>query len=264
MSLWNQTTGFRRFGLVAVVAMSLCGCLPPGADPADEQKEPHFLAGKTRVNSLDFHGAIESFEKALEVNPRSASAHFELGWLFNEKEPDPAAAIYHYEKYLKLHPNADNAELVRQRVNACKLDLAKAVLPLPVTPTMELRFQQLAEENKQLKEEVAKWQAYAASQPRAPTTTGTPVMVMTRPSPAGETVSPTPAGGATAVDPAAGRSPTVPQPPASLRTHKVKAGDSPYSIAKQYGVRLDALLAANPKLDPKRLKVGQTVSIPAR
>ncbi len=242
---------------VAWVAAGLCGCLPSGSDPLEEQKEPHFLAGKTRVNSLDFHGAIESFQKALEVNPRSASAHFQLGWLFNEKEPDPAAAIYHYESYLRLRPDADNAELVRQRINTCKLDLAKAVLPLPVTPGLQREFEQLAEENKRLKEELARWQAQAASQSRAPTNAGTPVFVMTRP-----TVVGTASGiAAAASHPAVG---TGTPPVAKLRMHSVKAGESPYSIAKRYGVKLDALLAANPKLDPKRLKVGQAINIPVQ
>ncbi len=258
---------FRKLVLISgpavLLALGLCGCLPPGSDPADEQKEPHFLAGKTRVNSLDFRGAIESFEKALEVNPRSSSAHFELGWLFNEKEPDPAAAIYHYEKYLKLRPSADNAELVRQRINACKQDLARAVLPLPVTPSLQREFEQLAGENKRLKEEVTRWQAYAASQPRVPTNPTTPVVVMARPTPAGDTASPSPGGGA-GEGASAGRSSvqTAAASPAPLRMHTVKAGESPYSIAKRYGVKLDAFMAANPKLNPKRLKVGQTVNLP--
>lgn len=243
--------------VVAWVAAGLCGCLPSGSDPLEEQKEPHFLAGKTRVNSLDFHGAIESFQKALEVNPRSASAHFQLGWLFNEKEPDPAAAIFHYESYLRLRPDADNAELVRQRINTCKLDLAKAVLPLPVTPALQREFEQLAEENKRLKEELARWQAQAASQPRTQTNAGTPVFVMTRPTAVGEASGVRAATGPSAAalgGPAASKS----------RTHSVRAGESPYSIAKRYGVKLDALLAANPKIDPKRLKVGQTMNIPVQ
>lgn len=240
---------------VVLMAAGLCGCLPSGSDPLEEQKEPHFLAGKTRVNSLDYRGAIESFQKALEVNPRSASAHFQLGWLFNEKEPDPAAAIYHYESYLKLRPNADNTELVKQRINTCKLDLAKAVLPLPVTPSLQREFEQLAEENKRLKEELARWQAYAASRPPAATNSTTPILVMTRPTTAGAS------GGIAAVTnrPAAGVGNSRTTNP---RTHTVKAGESPYSIAKRYGVRLDALLAANPKLEPKRLKVGQVLNIP--
>jgi len=246
-------------GLLALLALGLCGCLPPGSDPADEQKEPHFLAGKTRVKSLDFRGAIESFEKALEVNPRSASAHFELGWLFNEKEPDPAAAIYHFEKCLKLNPNFDKADWARQRIDVCKQDLARAVLPLPVTPSLQRDFDRLLEENKRLKEELAKWQGYAASQPRVPTNSPTPVVVVTRPN----------VPGTGAVDGGGGnrqvgdRNASTPQPVAT-RTHTVQSGESLYTIAKRYGVKLDALKAANPKIDPKRLKVGQTLNVPAR
>jgi LysM repeat protein len=258
---------FRKWILASLpaglLASGLCGCLPPGSDPAEEQKEPHFLAGKARVNSLDFQGAIESFERAVEVNPRSASAHFELGWLFGEKMPDAAAAIYHYEKYLKLRPNADNAELVRQRVNACKQDLAKAVLPLPVTPGLQREFEQLAEENKRLKDDLARWQAYAAGQTRVATNPATPVLVMRRPEPAGATTAQNPAGGAQTARAAAAQPSTTAATAPATRTHTIKAGESPYSIAKHYGVKLDALLAANPGINPQRLKVGQKLNIPA-
>ncbi len=74
---------------------------------------------------MDYAGAIESFEKALEVNPRSGAAHFELGWLFKDKDPNPAAAIYHYEQYLKLRPKADNAETIRQHIFGLKQDSVK-------------------------------------------------------------------------------------------------------------------------------------------
>jgi LysM repeat protein len=33
-------------------------------------------------------------------------------------------------------------------------------------------------------------------------------------------------------------------------------------IARKYGVKLEALNAANPKLDPRRLQVGQALIIP--
>ena len=40
----------------------------------EEEKEPHFMAGKMRVNEMDYPGAIECFEKALEVNPQDTRA----------------------------------------------------------------------------------------------------------------------------------------------------------------------------------------------
>jgi LysM repeat protein len=49
----------------------------------------------------------------------------------------------------------------------------------------------------------------------------------------------------------------------SLGTYALKSGDTPASIARKYGVKLEALLAANPRIDPKHLKIGQTLTIPA-
>src|SRR5215468_12159801 len=96
--------------------LAITGCTLTDASQMDEEKEPHFLEGKARVNSLDYAGAIESFEKALDVNPKSASAHFELGCLCDQREADPAAAIYHYSHYLKLCPTGVNAERARSRI----------------------------------------------------------------------------------------------------------------------------------------------------
>src|ERR1041385_6227410 len=96
-----------RGTLALLLCAGLSGCVP-GQGQSEEEREPHFLAGKSAINGMDYKGAIEAFEKALEVNPHSASAHFELAWLYDQKEPEPAAAIYHYEQYLQLQPNAGN------------------------------------------------------------------------------------------------------------------------------------------------------------
>ncbi len=45
--------------------------------------------------------------------------------------------------------------------------------------------------------------------------------------------------------------------------YKVKANDNPAKIAKAHGVTTKALLDANPGLDPKKLKAGMTIQIPA-
>jgi LysM repeat protein len=58
-------------------------------------------------------------------------------------------------------------------------------------------------------------------------------------------------------------SPAVEPAASSLAEHKVKSGESFSTMAKQYGVSVNAITAANPTLDPRRLKVGQVVLIPA-
>jgi LysM repeat protein len=252
---------FTRTALAMLCAATLCGCLPSGQNQQEEEKEPHFLAGRGRVNSMDYKGAIESFEKALEVNPRSASAHFELGCLFADKEPDPAAAIYHYEQYLKLRPAADNREMLKQHIFRLKQDLAKAILPLPTTPGLQREFEQLADENRRLRDEVEKWRAYYASS--GAVRTNTPVS----PVPGARVASGSNSVPLTASAPArqnpADSNRVNPGAAGSARMHTVKAGENPTAIARKYGVKLDALMAANPGLDPKRMKAGQTLNIPS-
>ncbi|MBI3877637.1 MAG: LysM peptidoglycan-binding domain-containing protein [Verrucomicrobia bacterium] len=46
-------------------------------------------------------------------------------------------------------------------------------------------------------------------------------------------------------------------------THIVAKGDSFYSMSKKYGVSMKEIEKANPNLDPKKLKVGDKVNIPA-
>lgn len=47
-------------------------------------------------------------------------------------------------------------------------------------------------------------------------------------------------------------------------TYTVAAGDTPTRIAAKFGLRVDAVLAENPGLDPSRLRVGQRIRLPNR
>ena len=149
--------------LLAVCSATFVGCFPSSQSQQDEEKEPHFLAGRSRVNAMDYNGAIESFNQALEANPHSAQAHFELGWLYAERDGDPAAAIHHYQRYLKLRPEAENTETIKAIILRLKQELAKGVLPMPSSPAMQKELDQLAEENRRLREEVERWRVYAAA-----------------------------------------------------------------------------------------------------
>jgi tetratricopeptide (TPR) repeat protein len=252
---------FFQLMMVVPTCWALCGCSPAGSGPLDEEKEPYFLAGKNRISTLDFKGAVQCFEKALQVNPESASAHFELGWIFDTKEVDPAAAIYHYEHYLLLRKRPPNADLTRQRIMACKQTLAEAVSLGPVTEKMQRQFEQLTdekkqltEENKRLKDDLEKWTSYAA---RLQTMTNPPAPVTAQ----SRAVAPRASLSAPEIlvsqTVSAGSSNS-----SSNRTHTVKAGETPSLIARKYGLKLDALMAANPNLDARRMRVGQVLRIP--
>lgn len=54
---------------------------------------------------------------------------------------------------------------------------------------------------------------------------------------------------------------TSTQTPAGSRTHTVKAGEFPATIARQYGMTTGELLALNGITDPRKLRVGQTLRV---
>ena len=247
MSFWGKL----NFCLpVALLLLAVNGCAPSESGPLDDEKEPHYVLGKGRVNAMDYAGAIEAFNEALEVNPRSAAAHFQLACLFDTKSSEPAAAIYHYQEFLRLNPKADNAEVIRQRIYSCKQQLAADVLPLPSAPAAQKQLEDLAEKNRRLEDEVQKWRAYYAAQQAAPKISPTTV-------PNNPVTAQTPAGNSAATAP---RSQTVHA--AKPRTHVVAGGETLAGIARKAGVSLAALQAANPGVTPKKLRVGQTVNLP--
>ena len=246
------------------VGIALSGCTPAGQDTSDEEREPHYVLGLSRVNAMDYQGAIQAFEQSLEVNPHSAAAHYQLAMLYENKEPDPAAAIYHYRQYLKFDPSAGNADIIRQHIVSCKQQLAADVLPLSSTPAAQQQINQLIEQNQRLQDEVNKWRAYYANQqsaqtpPVANSTTSAPQVPM-NPSP------PHPAPNvSTPPKIVADNHPVHPAVKKEiLGTHTVVPGETAVRIARRYGISLDALLAANPGLEPRKMRVGQILNIPS-
>jgi tetratricopeptide (TPR) repeat protein len=236
--------------LILILLLGLFGCDSGPETSLDEQKDPHYLNGRSRVSSQDYKGAVEEFEKALEANPRSASAHFELGWLNEEQMKDYAAAIYHYEQHLKLRPTSDYASRAKERIGSCKMDLVKNEILAPVNQGMQRDLDRLGAENLLLKRQLEALQAQVAARPNAPVV----------PSSSGASVvvpEPVPQPRATNPEP---RNPVAPAHP---KTHVVKSGETITGIAARYNVKLNVFLAANPKADPRRLKVGQTLIIPS-
>lgn len=233
------------------------GCFPPSRGQTPEEKESHFITGKNRVNAMDYTGAVKSFEKALEVNPRSAAAHFELGCLFLNHEKDPAAAIYHFQSYLKLSPGAHDAEVIKQHIMGCKQELAKQVSLGPITAGQQRDLERLAEENKRLQEESRRSREELASL-RLFLATNRPPVNPQLPGRSG-TENRLESAGAAVVGGGASSAPGVTP---GRRTYIVRQGDTMAAIARRHGVKLTQLQAANPAIDPRRLRPGQTVYLP--
>jgi len=250
-----------RIVLVLCAGLVLCGCQQTSSGLADEEKEPQFLIGRNQVNAMNFSGAIEAFQRALEMNPHSSAAHFELGWLYAEKQTDEAAAIYHYQQYLKLRPGANNAEMIQQIILRLKQELARAALPIPPSSDIQRQMENLAAENRRLQGEVDQLRRTLAQNEVSRATLSSPTVArVSSPVPAPVT-QPTTVRSVSSSQVGAAP-PRLAANATSAQSHRVKPGETPASIARQYRVSLDALLDVNPGLNARRIQIGQNIMLP--
>jgi LysM repeat protein len=269
----TQTLLARRCFLVALVGanfLSGCSRVPPSS--VNEENNSYFVLGQQRAKRGDFEGAGQAFEKALEENPASGAAHFELGLIDYKNMSNWAGAIYHFEKYLQLRPKAAHADTVKGFVLDCKQELAKGVSLAAVSQKMQKEMESLTRENQKLQEQVELLEhslAVATNTPPqvqfvytnnafasfAPPSVKPPAETSSKPR---STPRPPPSSAAL------GSSVPLSSAISSSRTHTVKTGETPYSIARRYGLKVNSLLAANPNLDPKRLRAGQILQIPPK
>jgi len=236
----------RAIGHCAVLFLLMSctgGCFQADNHP-DEEMDPHFQKGRSLADGQDFKGAAQEFEKALENNPHSAAAHFELGWLYDTKLNDYAAAIYHYERHLLFQPDSKRAELVKERIRGCKQELAKSEFPLPNSRNLQRDVDRLNAENLLLKKQLEVLTKQLASSAPVAQSHVEPVRY------------------AAAVVPQETPRATAPSAPAHPRVHVVKPHETFTSIATEYGIKTSAILAANPQTNPRRLRVGQSLNLP--
>ncbi len=70
--------------------------------------DPRSAAAVVNLGTVFFHGhawadAERQYKKALDIDPDYALAHFNLGNLYDEQD-DPASALHHYLEALRIHP----------------------------------------------------------------------------------------------------------------------------------------------------------------
>ncbi len=226
----------------------------------DEEREPYYLKGQELLRQLNHDDAIEAFHQALEVNPRSSAAHKELGILYEKHVNDPAAAIYHYRRFLKLNPDSPIAKDISDRVAGCQIDLVEEMKD---SDAHERRRRELAELKGKLTHLAQQFEKTRHENDvlRQRLNTINPRMADVIP-------PPTPVSPKASQKSAAPKSSPRPAPaapaPATPREHKVRPNENPSSIARKYQVPVQRLLAANPGLNPRRMRVGQLIKIPAQ
>ena len=88
-----------------------------------EQKEEakhHFVAGGKRYKEGEYQAAIDHFEMAYDIT-HAPELLYNTGRCYEELGNKPRA-ISHYEMYLRLSPDVEDADQVRSRIDAMKSD----------------------------------------------------------------------------------------------------------------------------------------------
>jgi tetratricopeptide (TPR) repeat protein len=251
---------------VGILLQLLAGCHPSDEILADDARNPYVTSGISYVNSYEHDAAIGAFEKALETNPHSVRAHYELGLLYEKHKEDYVTAIYHYQRVLKLKNTGWPSENVKLLIGGCRQELVKDEALGPIVLTMKRNIKSLQSTNDQLRIQIDSLKnqlADARSQPR-PTPTRPSPSTLRQPSPSTTTPS--------IVDPPtrdirprpAPRRPSGGLTFASTRIYTLKKGDTLYQIARKFNVSVSDLKAANPGINPNKMSIGFQVRIPSR
>jgi len=277
----NGATMARQALLAWVSLVWLTGC-DGFLNRGSEEKNPLIADARARKSGYDYAGAVASLEQAIESNPRLALAHWELGLLHYQNVNDYAAAIYHFEKLLKLRPDWNQADMARQFIQVCKLELAKTVPLGPHTAAIDkltARLHELTAENDQLKGQLVNYQTNYTQlynhymQLRelvraSPSASTRPPASDTAPAPLSppDRAGPLPDARAAGGGQLSGAAEAEPGPaaPGQFRSHAVARGETLASLGRRYGLPLRDLVNANADINPHRLSVGQVVRIPAR
>lgn len=251
----GNKTSLPLFSLLAAASIVLSGCNGGGAaQDQREERDPLVKRAQARKQAHDIDGAIELFNKALDRKPGMARAHLELGLVYDQDKEDYVRAIYHYERYLELRPEAEKREIVEQLIQHAKMSFAASLPDKPSEAVREIAM--LQQEISVLRDRLAEIQGAQQQAGKA----------------ADAAKSAKPATGTTqpaAVQPVeAGMVALQPAPPqAAVETYTVVAGDTLSRIAgKVYNdpSKWETIFKANRASlpSPQSIKVGQTLVIP--
>lgn len=241
--------------------IALTGCdQNSGSIEEREERDPNVLSGQKYMEEENYDAAIQEFKLALEQEPKMARPHLDLALIYQQHKINYVHAIYHYDRYLELRPNAEKAQFIEEQ----QLKVAQALANTLINNSPEVKdlinkHNAAVQQNTELKRQLA------AALNKNTATTATPVATK----PAATTTQKSTV--TQTVPKSAAPAPATAPKPADSQKHQiyhVVGGDTLTKIAtKFYGDsgKWDIIYEANKEMmrSPGDLKVGQTLVIPA-
>lgn len=219
---------FRPVVATGCLVFLLAGC---DKSPFDTRTERSLDQAEQKQASQDFHGAVNSYEAALDGTSKSADVHFRLGLIYADKLNEPVSAVHHFRRYLEILPGGPHAREAKNNLDRLELTLATTLAGGTLITHAEAT--KIKAENKDLKAQLA-----AARNPQMGTSsTGSSVATADR------------------------------RPAPGSKTYTVLPGDTLASISRKFyktKARAKDIQDANHNSVPDitKLKPGQTLIIP--
>jgi LysM repeat protein len=114
--------------MLGIALLAGCG---RGIRTLDERDRslPLMQRARAAASTGDIDGAADLYRQALIADPGAARAHLDLAFLLHDTMKDYVGAIYHYRGYLRLRPDTQKADMIKNRVRLAEQALAARVLP---------------------------------------------------------------------------------------------------------------------------------------
>ncbi len=147
--------------VVVLYVLSAGGCdLASDENIVKEVNEPHYQRGMEELRRGNQQEALSAFLKVVEKRKDAPESHLELGRIYLNDMNDPIFAIYHFRKFLEVHPNSSASMQVRQMIDTAKKRYAAS---LPESPfennirrlELEEMWQKAQKENLELKQKLS-------------------------------------------------------------------------------------------------------------
>jgi tetratricopeptide (TPR) repeat protein len=121
--------------ILCAALMTSCGKSTAHIEAA-EDLAPFMEQAKVRERANDVDGAMEVYLRGLENDPSLAKAHLQLGLLYDQYKKDYLRAVFHYETYLEMRPDAEKRASIEELIKQARLYYATS---LPDQPSEAIR-----------------------------------------------------------------------------------------------------------------------------
>lgn len=260
----------RSFSLLPLLCLlMLSACAPSSVEVVSETDEKQYQRAIRYKDQGRTSDALTAFLGVTYARRDAPESHLEVGYIYLREMKNPVEAIYHFNRYLELKPQSDQAPQVRQLVETAEKEFARQLPAQPYSgeldrlDLMEL-IKNLRKENESMKRDLVESQqrvrqleSMLGEARRAPPVQTTAIVPLQQSQPT-TTVAATPQASPQAASP----------DPASVpRSYTVQSGDSLSTISRKfYGTPsrwIDIYQANRDRLASENaLRVGQELRIP--